>query len=190
MGEVCSLLAGLFNHGEVALGRPGGVEHGSQLRLSGEGDAGSRGGPPGDLYVVLHVKQHKLFERDGYNLLLEIPISFTQAALGDNIDVPLLVGMTSLTIPAGVQTGTVLRVKGEGVPHLQQKGRGDLLVRVRLITPRSLDPEARHLFEELAERLSSSEDAHEDKGWFDRVKETLGGAHTEWRMGFRTGIGS
>ena len=154
---------------------PGGVEDGSQLRLSGEGDAGSHGGPPGDLYIVLQVRQHKRFERDGYNLLLELPISFAQAALGDTIDVPLLEGTTSLIIPAGVQTGTILRVKGEGVPHLQRRGRGDLLVSVRLVTPRTLDPETRHLFEELSERLNSSDGAFEDKGWFDRIKETLGG---------------
>jgi len=153
---------------------PAGVEDGSQVRLSGEGDAGSRGGSPGDLYLNLHVKEHKVFRRERYDLLLELPINFAQAALGDTVDVPTLQGATSLRIPAGVQTGTVLRIKGEGVPYLQRKGRGDLLVNVRVVTPRSLDPEAQHLFEELAGRLGRVDGTHEDKGWFDRIRETLG----------------
>ena len=155
---------------------PAGVGDGLQMRLSGDGDAGSMGGPPGDLYVVLHVKAHKLFQRDGYDLLFELPVNFAQAALGDAIDVPTIQGKTSLNIPAGVQPGTVLRIKGEGVPHLQRKGRGDLLVTVRVVTPRSLGPEEQRLFEELAKRLESADGTGEDKGWFDRIKEGFGGA--------------
>lgn len=154
---------------------PPGVEDGSQVPLSGEGDAGSRGGPPGDLYLNLHVKEHKLFRRQKYDLLLELPINFAQAALGDTEDIPTLQGTVSLKIPAGVQTGTVLRIKGEGVPYLQQKGRGDLLVTIRVVTPRSLDPETQDLFEELARKLEKVDGEHDDKSWFDRIKETLGG---------------
>ncbi len=154
---------------------PAGVEDGSQFRLTGEGDAGSRGGPAGDLYLVLHVKEHKLFRRDGYSLLFELPINFAQAALGGTVDVPTLQGRISLKIPAGVQPGTVLRVKGEGVARLRGRGRGDMLITVRVVTPRSLDPEERRLFEELSNRLESVEGADEEKGWFDRIRETLGG---------------
>ena len=155
---------------------PAGVGDGSQIRLTGDGDAGSRGAPPGDLYLNLHVKAHKLFRREGYDLLFELPINFAQAALGDTVDVPTLQGRMSLKIPAGVQSGTVLRIKGEGVPHLQRKGMGDLLVIARVVTPRSLDPETRRLFEELEGRLGNVDGAYEDKGWFDRIKETLGGS--------------
>ena len=155
---------------------PAGVSDASQMRLSGEGEAGSVGGPPGDLYVALHVKEHPLFQRDGYDLLLDLPINFAQAALGDTIEVPTIQGKTPLKIPAGVQSGTALRIKGEGVAHLQRRGRGDLLVRVRVVTPRTLDPEEQRIFEDLAKRLDNADGTTEDKGWFDRVKETFGGS--------------
>jgi molecular chaperone DnaJ len=151
---------------------PAGVEDGIQVRLSGEGDAGSLGGSPGDLYVVLHVKEHKLFQRKGFDLLYELPINFAQAALGDTIEVPTLQQVTDLKVPAGIQSGTVLRVKGEGVPYLRRKGQGDLLITVRVVTPRSLKAEERELLERLSKHLESSNDA-DDQGWFDRLKGKL-----------------
>lgn len=158
---------------KVAITVPVGVEDGSRLRLSGEGDAGIMGGPPGDLYLVVHAKEHKLFRREGRDLVLELPINFAQAALGDTMQVPTLQGETSLTIPAGVQSGAVLRVRGEGVPHLRSKGRGDLLVAIRVVTPRSLAPEARRLMEDLAQHLGKSDAERDDKGLLERIREAF-----------------
>ncbi len=160
---------------KIPVGVPAGVEDGMRIRLEGEGDAGSLGAPAGDLYLVIHVKEHRLFRRDGVHLLLELPINFAQAALGDTVEVPTLQGRASLTIPAGAQSGTLLRIKGEGVPYLQAKGRGDLLVTVRVVTPQSLDPEARRLLEELAKRLEAVDGDDGDKRWFDRIKGAFSG---------------
>ncbi|MBI4201313.1 MAG: molecular chaperone DnaJ [Chloroflexi bacterium] len=147
----------------IAVDIPAGVDDGSQVRLTGEGDAGVRGGPAGDLYLILHVHAHRLFRREGNNLLLELPVNFAQAALGDTVRVPTLKGEATLKIPAGVQSGAVLHVKGEGVPFVQRRGRGDLLVTVRVVTPRSLGPEERRLMEKLAELLGRSDAGFSDK---------------------------
>jgi molecular chaperone DnaJ len=136
---------------------PGGVSAGSRIRLSGEGDAGERGGPPGDVYITLMVAPHKYFVRDGDNIHYELPVSFTQAVLGMEIEVPTLYGDTKLKVPAGSQAGEVLRLKGKGVTHLNHGGRGDQLVKVKLMTPRKLSKRQRQLFEELAEGLDSND---------------------------------
>ena len=149
-----------------------------RIRLDGEGDAGGLGAPAGDLYLVLHVKEHRLFRRDRDHLLFELPINFAQAALGDTVEVPTLQGKTQLTIPTGAQSGTLLRIKGEGVPHLRGKGRGDLVVTLRVVTPKFLDPEARRLLEELAKRLEAVDGEDGDKKWFDRVKGAFTGGQS------------
>lgn len=142
---------------------PAGVEDGSTLRVSGEGDAGVRGGPPGDLYITLHVLPHKLFRRDGDNLIYELPINFAQAALGDTVRIPSLDGESLvLEIPPGVQSGKVFVFRGKGIPHLHHRGRGDLLVRIKVVTPKSLNKEQRRLFEELAKILEKPEVPEED----------------------------
>ena len=123
------------------------------MRIRGEGDAGMRGGPSGDLYIRLSVKQHELFERDGDNILYELPVNFAQAALGIEVEVPTLDGDTKLKIPAGSQTGTVFRLKGKGVPHLRRNGRGDQLVELCVVTPQSLNRKQRQLFQELGDSL-------------------------------------
>lgn len=130
---------------------PAGVETGSRLRVSGEGEAGVNGGPPGDLFVVIHVKEHEVFERQGANLYSAVPITFAQAALGADIQVKTLDGTEALKIPAGTQTGTVFRIKSQGMPALGGRGRGDLFVAVTLITPKTLTKEQRKLLEQLAE---------------------------------------
>ena len=135
---------------------PPGVEDGSQMRLSDEGEAGVRGGSPGDLYVTLSVSKHELFTRDGDNILYELPINFVQAALGVEVEVPTLYGKTKLNIPAGSQTGKVFRLKGKGIPHLRRSGRGDQLVRLFVVTPDSLTKQERQLFQELAKTLDSA----------------------------------
>src|SRR5437762_9280492 len=114
---------------------PAGVDTGARLRSSGNGEAGARGGPPGDLYVVLHVKQHELFQREGDDLICEVPISFVQATLGAEIEVPTLSSKANIKIPPGTQTGTVFRLKGKGVKNVQGYGVGDLHVRVHVEVP-------------------------------------------------------
>jgi molecular chaperone DnaJ len=132
---------------------PAGVDDGNGIRLSGEGDAGSRGGSPGNLYVVLSVARHEFFTRDGDDILYELPVNFAQAALGDELEVPTLNGKTRIKIPSGSQTGRVFRLKDKGIPHLHGSGRGDELVRLRVVTPESLTREQRQLFEELAKSM-------------------------------------
>jgi molecular chaperone DnaJ len=136
---------------------PAGVDDGQRLRLDGEGSAGVYGGPPGDLYVTFSVKPHNLFHRDGSDILYELPINFAQAALGDEVRVPSLDGKVDLKIPAGTQNGKTFRFKGKGIPYIDGKGRGDLLVKVAIATPQHLDKNQRHLFEELAKALPRTE---------------------------------
>ncbi|MFC1939438.1 molecular chaperone DnaJ [Chloroflexota bacterium] len=132
---------------------PAGVEDGSRIRLSGEGEAGVRGGPSGNLYLDLSVKQHEFFTRDGDDVLYELPINFAQAALGAELEVPTLDGNVKVKIPAGSQTGDVLRLKKKGISHLHSNGRGDQLVILQVVTPDSLTKRQRQLFEELSETL-------------------------------------
>ncbi|MGH9948709.1 MAG: molecular chaperone DnaJ [Pyrinomonadaceae bacterium] len=129
---------------------PAGVETGSRLRISSEGEAGANGGPSGDLFVVVHVKEHETFERQGANLYSAVPISFAQAALGAEIKVKTLEGEEELKIPAGTQTGTVFQLKSHGIPVLGGRGKGDLFVAATLITPKSLTKEQRKILEKLA----------------------------------------
>jgi molecular chaperone DnaJ len=150
---------------------PAGVETGSRLRINGEGEAGTQGGTAGDLYVVIHVKEHELFERQGANLYSATPITFAQAALGADIKVKTLDGEEDLKIPAGTQTGTVFRLKSQGMPALGGRGKGDLFVAVTLITPKTLTKEQRKLLEQLAE----VEDADfQDASFMDKVRNIFG----------------
>ncbi len=140
----------------VSVKIPAGVDNGNQMRLRGEGDAGTRGGPSGDLLVVISVKEHESFDREGDNIVYELPINFAQAALGAEVEVPTLDGNAPLKVPAGCQPGTVIRLKGKGIPHLNGHGRGDQLVAVDVVTPESLNKEQRRLFEELADSLDGN----------------------------------
>ena len=133
---------------------PAGVNDGSQIRLIGEGEAGTRGGSSGNLYVILSIKKHKFFTRDDDDILYELPVNFAQAALGAEIEVPTLDDNVKLTLPAGSQTGRAFRLKGKGVPHLHRGGRGDQLVTLRVVTPDSLTKKQRQLFQELASSLN------------------------------------
>lgn len=150
---------------------PAGVETGSRLRVSGEGEAGVNGGPAGDLFVVLHVKEHEVFERQGANLYSAVPISFAQAALGAEIKVPTLDGEEDLKIPAGTQTGTVFRLKSQGMPTLGGRGKGDLFVAVTLITPKTLTKEQRKLLEQLAEVEDTD---FRDESFMEKVRNIFG----------------
>lgn len=146
---------------------PAGVETGSRLRVTGEGEAGVGGGPTGDLYIVIHVAEHRDFERQGNNLYSAVPITFAQAALGSDLTVRTLDGEEQIKVPAGTQTGTVFRVKGKGMPNLGGRGHGDLFVAVTLVTPKTLTKEQR----EILERLSEVEDADfADESFMDKVR--------------------
>jgi molecular chaperone DnaJ len=150
---------------------PAGVETGSRLRVQGEGEAGTQGGPAGDLYVVIHVAEHEEFERQGSNLYEAVPITFAQAALGADIMVKTLDGEEKVKIPLGTQTGTVFRLKGKGMPQLGGRGKGDLFVSVSVVTPTSLTREQRRLLEQLAEVENKD---LESKGLVDKVRDIFG----------------
>jgi molecular chaperone DnaJ len=132
---------------------PAGVNDGSEMSLEGEGDTGVYGGVPGDLYVRLSVKPHKIFSRRGFDIFLELPINFAQAALGDEVEVPSLDGWRSLKIPPSTQNGATFRLKAKGIPHVNGRGRGDQIVKVLVVTPQHLDARQKRLFEELAQML-------------------------------------
>ena len=142
---------------KIKLRIPAGVDTGSRLRSSGNGEAGLRGGPSGDLYVVLHVKAHEIFQRDGDDLLCEVPVSFVQAALGAEIEVPTLDGKASLKVPAGTQPGTMFRLKGKGVKNIQGYGHGDLHVRINVEVPTHLSAVQKAKLQEFAELCNGNE---------------------------------
>lgn len=152
---------------------PPGVEDGTRMRYQEQGNAGGNGGPAGDLYVVLRVKPHAFFERDGKDLYCSVPISFSQAALGAEIMIPTLDGEYKLKIPEGTQSGTMLRVRGKGVPSIRGGGKGDLHVQVRVQTPGKLTKRQRELLTELA-GTSAVENQPEPRSLFEKVKEIFG----------------
>ncbi len=153
---------------------PEGVETGTRLRISGEGEAGVTGGPSGDLYVVVHIADHPIFRRDGDDLTCEVPINFTQAALGGEALVPTLNGMIPLHIPAGTQPGMEFRLEGYGLPNLRGYGRGDLKVKIVVEIPTRLSTEQRELLEEL-HRLENGEGTPLSKSFLEKVRELFGG---------------
>ncbi len=152
---------------------PPGVDTGSRLKLRGEGEAGLAGGPSGDLYVVISVAEHPIFSRHGKDIVCEVPISFTQLALGADIEVPTLEEKAKVKIPAGTQNGTVFRLRSKGIADLQGYGRGDQLVRVHIEVPRKLSARQRELLEEYA-RNGGEEVSPLSKGFLDRVREMFG----------------
>jgi molecular chaperone DnaJ len=149
---------------------PPGVDTGTRLRSLGNGEGGVRGGPGGDLYVIVHVREHEIFQRDGDDLLCEVPISFVQATLGSEVEVPTLTGRASIRIPAGTQPGTLFRLKGKGVKNLQGFGHGDLLVRVAVEVPTHLTSGQRAKLEEFA-ALCDSNSYPRAKSFLDRAKD-------------------
>ena len=159
---------------KIHLNIPAGVDEGAQLRVPGEGEPGINGGPPGDLYVVLRVKRHEFFERDGNHINCEVPVSFTQAALGDEIEVPTIDERVKLKIPAGTQTGTLFRIRGKGVPHLRRNGRGDQHVRIIVVTPTNLTEKQKDLLREFGE-ISGVKASEEESSFFDKMKRAFRG---------------
>ena len=149
---------------------PPGVEEGTRIRYTGEGDAGRAGGPRGDLYVVLAIRPHDFFERDGHNLHCVIPISFPQASLGAEFEIPGIDGPVNLKIPEGTQSGREIRVRGRGVPYLNDKGHGDLIVKVLVQIPRKLSRAQREIVTKLAETLTV-ENKPTSPGMMDKMKD-------------------
>ena len=144
---------------KIAVKVPAGVDEGNGIRISGEGEAGSRGGSAGNLIVMISVKQHEYFKREGENVVYELPCNFAQAALGAELEVPTLHGACKLKIPAGSQAGKVFRLRDKGIPRLHGIGRGDQMVVLRVITPESLTKEQKKLFEELAKSMGQDKKA-------------------------------
>ena len=153
---------------------PAGIDEGQMLTLRGEGEPGLRGGPNGDLYIVIHVKPHEIFKREGYDVYVKIPISFADAALGGEIKIPTLDGMVSFTIPEGTQTGTKFKLRGKGIPHIGGRGRGDQIVEVYVEVPKRLSEKQKELLREF-KRLEG-ENTAEHKSFFQRMRDAFGGS--------------
>ena len=154
---------------------PPGVEDGSQLRLTGEGEGGARGGGPGDLYVVIHVREHAFFSRDGNELHCTLPVTFVQAALGAEVDVPVLDGTAKLQIPPGTQNGQRLKLRGKGMPGLHARGRGDAIYQVVVEVPTTLTARQRELLEELERASSPGDQGPLVGGFLESLKKLFGG---------------
>lgn len=154
---------------------PPGVDTGTRIRLAGKGEAGAFGSPAGDLYIFIHIRRHAVFERDGTTLITRVPITFTTAALGGTIDIPGLdKERISVDIPAGIQTGKQLRKRGAGMPVLQGRGRGDLVIEIMVETPTRLSARQKELLREL-QATETGEETPQSKGFFDRIKEAWEG---------------
>ncbi|MDJ0794778.1 MAG: molecular chaperone DnaJ [Woeseiaceae bacterium] len=156
----------------LAVKVPAGVDDGDRIRLSGEGEAGRNGGPPGDLYVEIRVKPHRIFDRDGSNLSCEVPVSFATATLGGDVELPTLDGTVSLKVPAGTQSGKVFRLRGKGVVTVRDPRQGDLFAQVAVETPVNLTAEQKEMLEQFEGSLQAGGEKHSPRagGWLDTVK--------------------
>jgi molecular chaperone DnaJ len=158
----------------LEVGIPAGVDSGTRLRMAGQGEPGANGGPPGDLYIFLEVKEHAFFERRGSDLYCTIPISFAQAALGATIKVPTLQGEQDLDIPEGTQSGQIFRQKGKGLPN-PHGGRGDLYVNIRVVVPSKVSREQKRILEQLGETMKvENKPSERSSSFFDKVKDIFG----------------
>jgi molecular chaperone DnaJ len=161
---------------------PAGIATGQRIRRTGEGEAGTRGGPPGDLYIIVFVREHEFFQRDGNDLHVTLPLAFTTLALGGEVRAPGLDGEEVFKVPESTQTGTTFRLRNKGMPDVSGRGRGDLLVTVKAVTPKKLSRDQRRLLEELAatlpeQKVAPSPRDHEeedDRGIFGKVKDIFG----------------
>ncbi len=152
---------------------PAGVDNGARLRIQGEGEGGSHGGPPGDLYVVIFVEEHPFFQRQGNNIYCQVPIGIAQAVLGGEITVPTLEGEEKLKIQEGTQSGSVFRLRNKGIVSLGERGRGDQFVTVNVVVPTKLTKEQRQIFESLA-KVSRDEELQQERNIFEKVKDIFG----------------
>lgn len=176
--EKCSTCSGtgkVTRRNKIHVKIPAGVDDGQQLRVAGKGEAGINGGPSGDLYIVFHIRSHEFFERDGDDIYCEMPITFVQAALGDEVEVPTLHGKVKLKVPAGTQTGTKFRLKGKGVPNVRGYGTGDQHVLVKIVTPTKLSEKQKQLLKEFAEVSGQLPLGDHEESFFSKVKRAFKG---------------
>jgi molecular chaperone DnaJ len=171
----CSGTGKVTRRNKIHVKIPAGVDDGQQLRVAGKGEAGINGGPSGDLYIVFHIRSHEFFERDGDDIYCEMPITFVQASLGDEVEVPTLHGKVKLKVPAGTQTGTKFRLKGKGVPNVRGYGTGDQHVLVRIVTPTKLSEKQKQLLREFAEVSGQSPLGEQEESFFSKVKRAFKG---------------
>lgn len=160
---------------KVKVSIPAGIDDGQQIRLSGKGEPGINGGPPGDLFIVISVQPHEFFEREGDHIFLELPITFAQAALGDEVEVPTVHGKVKLKIPAGTQTGKTFRLRGKGAPNIRGYGNGDQHVKVRVVTPTNLTERQKELLREFNEISNNRPVTENDDSLFTRFKKAFKG---------------
>lgn len=156
---------------DLAVKVPAGIDTGQRLKLSNEGDAGQKGGPNGDLYVLINVKSHEIFEREGFDVHCIVPISFSQAALGSKVEVPTIDGKVELSIPEGTQSGKKMRLKGKGIERLGNYGKGDQIVSIHVETPSKLSSAQRDLFEKLSEFDDNKSSNPMSRGFFDKMRD-------------------
>jgi molecular chaperone DnaJ len=154
---------------------PAGVDEGTQIRLQGEGESGTNGGPGGHLYVQIAIKPHPQFKRDNQDLLYDLPLNMAQAALGDEVEIPTLDGKELLKIPAGTQHGKTFHIKNKGVPNLKRSGRGDLIVTTHVVVPTHLNEKQKALLREFARTLNGLT-PNEDKNLLDQLKDAIMGS--------------
>ena len=158
-------------HEKLSVKGPAGIDEGQRLKLTGQGDAGAHGGPAGDLYVLIRIKEHEFFKRQDFDVVCEVPVSFSQAALGAEIEVPTLSGRVSVKIPTGTQSGKKLRLKNKGIAKLGGYGFGDQIISVHVETPTKLSAEQRELYERLAVLEETHSSNPMSRGFFDKVKD-------------------
>jgi molecular chaperone DnaJ len=172
----CSGVGRVKQHKTLSVKIPSGVDEGDRIRLSGEGEAGVNGGPSGDLYVVIHIKPHTVFQRDHNDLHCEMPVSFTTAALGGDIEIPTLDGYAKIKIPSETQSGKIFRLRGKGIKGVRSTTHGDLMCHVVVETPVNLTSRQRELLQELESIDQHSAGEHNPlaKGWMKKVKEFFG----------------
>lgn len=161
-------------HRRIKVNVPGGVDTGTRIRVSGEGEGGTRGGPPGDLYVFIEVQPHPFFERDGDDVTCQVPINIVQASLGAEIEVPTLEGKVLVKIQEGTQNGAVIRIRGKGVKHLRGTGRGDQRIQIKVTTPTKLTEKQKELLQEFGRTLSTDNmETEKEKSFFEKVRDAF-----------------
>ncbi|HBI74024.1 MAG TPA: molecular chaperone DnaJ, partial [Lachnospiraceae bacterium] len=168
--ESCRGKGRISKNSRISINIPAGIDEGQTISLRGEGEPGLRGGPSGDLYVTIHIRPHSVFKREGYDVVCDVPISFAQAALGAEIDIPTLDGLLKYNIPEGTQTGTVFKLKGKGIKHLRSGIRGDEYIRVNVEVPVKMPQKQKELLRQFAE-ASGDEGLEQKKGFFKKMKD-------------------
>ncbi len=171
--QTCAGTGKVKKHVKIKVSIPAGIDEGQQIRVSGRGEAGANGGPPGDLFVVIAIRAHEYFKREGDHIFLELPITYAQAALGDEIEVPTVHGNVMFKIPAGTQSGKTFRLKGKGAPNVRGYGQGDQHVQVRVMTPTKLTDRQKELLKEFNQISDNAPIAEEDGSLFQRFKKAF-----------------